>query len=347
MIVDIFLPRLDVTFKPGPLPKKRGVVIPLRKYWSDFCNILRHTHIQNGDKVRILEVPLWQITPSLVQSTSKEADLIYIPHKMKANWFLDNRVRYYMQMVIPSIFSIDKDGWCASASFSPIIKNSQTSTKIFNELKKRIKKNQSKFPQPTIQELDNFPKSYILFPCQIPHDETIRFHSDIGVEQALRVLLGWMVRYPSNYSLIVKGHPVNQDAMKPLKQIYSDFLLNLSDTSQSHRFKWIDQVSIHQLLSSADAVATVNSGVGLEAILHQKKVFTFGNADYSSIATKIMYGGSLDNAIDNLQASMLIESNISKEDYKKDCEAFIDAWYSEYYDVDNISTFSKLLKKNA
>ena len=26
---------------------------------------------------------------------------------MKANWYLDERIRYYMQMVIPNIFSID------------------------------------------------------------------------------------------------------------------------------------------------------------------------------------------------------------------------------------------------
>ena len=85
-----------------------------------------------------------------------------------------------------------------------------------------------------------------------------------------------MIRYLSNYSLVIKGHPVNQEAMKPLKKIYTEFISNLSGNHQSHKFKWIDQISVHQLLSSADSIVTVNSGVGSEAILHQKKFLHLG-----------------------------------------------------------------------
>ena len=58
---------------------------------------------------------------------------------MKDNWFLDERVRYYMQMVIPNIFSIDKSGWCASADAFPIgPKPGQISYNIYPLLKDRI-----------------------------------------------------------------------------------------------------------------------------------------------------------------------------------------------------------------
>ena len=179
----------------------------------------------------------------------------------------------------------------------------------------------------------------------IPYDETISFHSDIGVSQALEVVLEWMISYPSDYSLVIKGHPVNYSAMEPLKKVYLDFLKGLEDNSQLNRFIWLDKVSIHQVLASSDAVITVNSGVGIEAILHQKKVLTFGNADYSTIAHKIMYGGSLDTAVQNLNKTISIAEDIDSLTYKQQCEDFISAWYESYYDIENMSTFEKLLNK--
>ena len=124
-----------------------------------------------------------------------------------------------------------------------------------------------------------------------------------------------------------------------------DFLEGIDNISQLNKFIWLDQVSIHQTLASADVVITVNSGVGLEAVLHQKKVLTFGNADYSTIAHKIMYGGSLDIAVQNLQKTILLVEEINSLEYKKQCEAFISAWYESYYDVEDMSSFAKLLGK--
>ena len=54
---------------------------------------------------------------------------------------------------------------------------------------------------------------------------------------------------------------------------------------------------------------TVNSGVGLEALLHQKRVYTFGNADYANAAEKIIFGGSLKNAseaIDSILSNLIM-----------------------------------------
>ena len=67
---------------------------------------------------------------------------------MRANWYLDERVYYYMQMVIPSIFSIDSFGWCASASNWPISgsawTNNSVTPDIFDKLaQKFVRINQS------------------------------------------------------------------------------------------------------------------------------------------------------------------------------------------------------------
>ncbi len=119
MQVDIYMPRMDVMFKEGPVPKERGPIAPIRKHWLNFIEMLNVAHIGKGDQTKIYELPLWQITSERVKENSPDADMIYIPHKMRENWLLDDRIRYYMQMVIPNIFSIDPNGWGATAKSYP------------------------------------------------------------------------------------------------------------------------------------------------------------------------------------------------------------------------------------
>ena len=341
MNVDIYLPRLDVTFKKGPVPKERGKIPPLREYWLQFVKLLHKTYQKEGHTARILELPLWQISEKLVRSNSVDADIIYIPHKMKLNWFLDQRVRYYMQMVIPHIFSIDSNGWCASSTAWPIQPSDCDDDKIFSELSNRLLTNTSKFPQPQKKEVQ-LPDNFILFPCQIPHDETIQFHSDVSVEASLEALIKSIYCFP-NLALVIKGHPVNPSSMQSLKNIFDESKIKDANLKKRQIY-WIDDISIHQLLESCMAVFTVNSGVGLEAILHRKKVFTFGNADYSSISTKIIFGGSLGNAVQainhNIKDFLLY---FDEQQYASSCTKFIHSWYNCHADCENPSSFIKFL----
>ena len=260
---------------------------------------------------------------------------------MKLNWQLDSRVRYYMQMVIPNIFSIDSQGWCASASTWPISldvwKESEQTPDIFACLESRAKSNISKFQQPKHVEYD-LPEKYILFPCQIPHDETIRFHSDISVEDSLKALLT-SIQLFSNYSIVIKGHPANKESMSVLKNIYLNAKKDLDHITSSKLF-WIDDISIHQLLANCSAVFTVNSGVGLEALLHSKKVYTFGNADYAAASTKIMFGGSIKNAALAIAKEInKLDTHFANSHHDPVVKKFINSWYYSHFDCDNPDLF--------
>ena len=343
--VDIYKPRLDVAFKRGPVPKSRGPVPQIRLHWSSFCKTLANTYVVNGDKVRIIELPLWQITEEIVAKTSPSADKIYIPHKMKNNWWLDDRVLYYMQMVIPNIFSIDTDGWCASSTKWPIkIKHNcdHNDKRIFDMLCQRILENISKFKQPLVHDNLCLPDSYIFFPCQLPHDETIQHHSDLSVESSLSLTLQWIHQDLKKRHLLIKGHPANHEAMMPLKKIFNDF--KQKNPSVADRIHWIDNISIHQAIKQSEAVFTVNSGVGLEAILHQKHVFTFGHADYHSISHKISFGGSYRQAIKNINQEFS-RLDYRSLDYQKRCIGFIAAWYDDAFDTANPITFKKAIDR--
>ena len=229
---------------------------------------------------------------------------------MRENWYLDERVYYYMQMVIPNIFSIDNIGWCASASYWPIKPdNNFKNYNVYHEMKKRILNNVSKFTQPDIENL-RLPEKYIFFPCQIPHDETIQYHSDVSVEDSLEAILESLHHF-SEYSVVIKGHPANTISMKPFRDIYERYKETLPAVL-SEKILWLDNCSVHKLISDSSAVFTVNSGVGFESLLHHKHVYTFGLADYAHASHKIIYGGSKECFNSNIKNSQVTKFKMSK-----------------------------------
>lgn len=334
------MPRLDTAFKnTGPVPEKRGPIVPIRLHWVKFLKALIRRHEVLGHEVRLFEFPLWQITPDIVKANSPDADGIYVPHKMRENWWLDERVLYYMQMVIPNIFSIDSHGWCASASSYPIQPNGCANSGIYENLAARIKFNTSKFDQPDYRETNLEPR-YVFFPCQLPHDETIKYHSDVEVSDALRKTMEWVRDFnldcsssDTPRSIVIKGHPANPDAMGVLRQVYDDFLPEMNG-----RAHWVDDMSIHQLIAHSSVVVSVNSGVGLEAILHGKSIFVFGRADYDSVQ-KDCIENSLYDEMSLLARSYRELDNDDIEIYKK----FVDSWYNTHYDYENSETFNKII----
>jgi hypothetical protein len=279
-IVTIFKPRLDITFKQGPIPDRRGPVSPIRVHWQSFVERLADEHRRRGDVVAIIEKPLWQITPQFVMTVcemmikdegSVEC-IAYIPHRDRTDFPLNHpvRARYYMQTVFPHCFTIDPDGWGASMSVAPVpVEGGDANTTVYDYLRQRIMRNESKFDQPQRTGRSPHWTPYVAFLCQLPHDETIRKHSAVGVATALEATLAW-AQAMSLY-VVVKGHPVNPGSMDPLRTI-----------TRNHRFQWVDDISIHDVIEHSTAVFTVNSGSGIEAMLHGKPVFTFGRSEYET-----------------------------------------------------------------
>ncbi len=320
----ILKPRLDIMFKRSPVPRARTALSPIRVHWKNFVATLSLAHINNGDIVRVLEIPNWQIDPSLVQLL--QPDTVYIPHKQKHQFAVDIKYnpRYYMQMVFPSLFQVDPEGWGPDASVYPIKPNKTTDGIIYDELRERQLEGHSKFEQPPIQSWPDQPDQYILFPCQIPHDETIKFHSDVSVADALRMTIDWC--NSRGRTLVIKGHPVNPSSMTELKQIGKDHI-------------WADNININTCIDRAAAVVMVNSGVGIESILLGKRVGIFGRADYDSVVHKISrahYLAELDSMMMEL-AEQPAWLDIDK--YKR----FIDAYVNTMVDSTKIESYNKLL----
>lgn len=275
--VIILKPRLDVPFKNlGKIPKTKGSIIPIRKYYEDFVNKIELKHLKKNDLVKIIEKPLWQFDKKFVENLNY--DKIYVPHNCIQTFDKENtlsNVLYYMQMVFPWLFQVDNIGWCANASVWPIQPKKNHSEIIFKMYQNLLIEGKSKFLQPK-RKVINFQKKFLLFPCQIPHDQTIKLHSDISVSEGLVKTIE--IAKILKLQLIVKPHPVNMNSMEPLAKIVS------WGFKKGYDLIWADDVNIHDLLEKCEAVFTINSGVGMEALLHKKPVYCFGRSEYASVS---------------------------------------------------------------
>lgn len=321
-------PRLDCMFKKGPVPFETSPIPPIRKHWRNFVERVIAEYSSRSDiSFKVLELPLWQFTPELVNEL--KPDILFVPHKEAHSFPVENcEVFYYMQTAFPWMFSVDSKGWGAGSSKYPFNNNASDTldgVKIFRMLQNRMNDNQSKFDQPVYQSREkiNLPDYYAFFPCQIPHDETIKFHSDVTVEEALERTC--IATQELGMNLVVKGHPVNPGSMQSLKEIAKKYL----------HVVWYDDVSIHQLIQTARCTVTVNSGVGFESLLHQVPVVTFGRSEYDCVTYKV------DKDTDLGKTIKLASHSIFK--YDEVCN-FYNNWWKSCYDSTNGEDFIKLPK---
>ena len=276
MKVLILKPRLDIPFKSREAnPPKSDKPLPaIRQHWDNFVEKKRTEHLAAGDEVILIEKPFLQITKEDVESIG--ADRAYVPHHQQNTFNGDSTCLYYMQTVFPWLFTIDKLGWGGGASFvdeDPSKKDFDFGN-VFTTFQKRIEEGESKYIHDTI-EYEHDGKPFIFCPLQIPHDKTIELHSNVRVEELAISLAEWSVNHDVN--IIFKHHPANDSALLNIEREVKDF----------KRVKFLSaNVNIHSILKHADACYTINSGVGLEAMLHEIPVVRFGDAEYNNASIK-------------------------------------------------------------
>lgn len=277
----ILKPRLDVTFIYfGPISLERKPIEPIRLYWKNFVELIKQNHEKNNELVEVIEKPLWEFNIEFVKRLNFTK--IYIPHHSVETFDKKKELKnvlYYMQMVFPWLFQIDSLGWCASASVWPIKPKKNSDGNTYIKYQKLAFSGMSKFNQPSRKKI-KFNANFIVFLCQITNDETIKLHSEISVEDALIKTLDFAKT--KNIQIIVKPHPINPESMKPLGRIVLDRI------KKGENILWARNINIHDLLENCEAVFTVNSGAGMEALLHRKPVFCYGRSEYASVSHYVL-----------------------------------------------------------
>ncbi len=132
----------------------------------------------------------------------------------------------------------------------------------------------SKYPQAKAGHL-SLPKRYVFFPLQVQNDPV----SELSPLHALE-MLKTAAQYAANYEthLLVKRHPFCQSLA--VEKTLADII--------AHN-PWVKQVdaNIHTLINQAHSVITVNSGVGIEALLDGAAVYCSGASEWYAAANPL------------------------------------------------------------
>lgn len=121
--------------------------------------------------------------------------------------------------------------------------------------------------RPWLQGKDRQP--YLFLPLQVSSDTQIKLHSPVDNLGAIRH--GLDLARQHGLALVVKPHPAERDP---------EFARELDEKLKSETF-FVSNDNTNDLISSAERVLTINSTVGLEAMLYGKPVTCIGAALYA------------------------------------------------------------------
>jgi capsular polysaccharide export protein len=112
------------------------------------------------------------------------------------------------------------------------------------------------------------PEKFVFLPLQVSGDTQIKLNSDVDNLAAIR--RAWEISRKEGLDLVVKPHPAERDgnALLAIMRARRDFNYHLT------------QCGTNALLAKASVVVTINSTVGLEALVHKKRIVTLGRAIY-------------------------------------------------------------------
>lgn len=285
--VGIWLPRLDLPWKPtglarGDVPTLAADVVDLRLWWKRFAMEVAAALTAHRVDLRIFEVPAWEIDSARVDEAG--VDLALIPHRCREDFAPGATPRrFFMQQFFRPVFTLDREGWGASASVYPIDASALPPAVLgaWEHYRRLFESGslQSKFDQQrrrSHQELVNDgqlpPGKFAFFPLQIPDDQSIRYFSDVDEETALCAAVAWAER--AGIRLVVKEHPANRSSMGVLRSVLG-----------SDAVHWTE-AHVHDVIRFATGVITMNSGVGFEALFGGVPIVVMARTEYDCVAHK-------------------------------------------------------------
>jgi hypothetical protein len=257
-----------------------------------------------------------------IYNKSDDDTIIFCYHKKghrKNTWYIKESALY-------DFFSIDQGGYAGWSDFSL---NKPRDEFFFNhgsflDFSNKYRESRlSKYPQ--ISQESGLSGSYIFYPLQISDDSVIEF-SRFNFYEAI-LMVGQAAAYHGK-ELLIKRHPLCLDEnVSELLDVLIKSFDNIKMVSNN----------IHDIIKGADAIICCNSGVGLEALMYSKKVYSYGHSEYAMASHAILTEFELDN---------IFKDNFSN--YKADVsvDRFIESYLGDYcFDANNIKSIEMKIHK--
>uniref|UniRef100_UPI001168A7BA capsular polysaccharide export protein, LipB/KpsS family n=1 Tax=Vibrio cholerae TaxID=666 RepID=UPI001168A7BA len=180
----------------------------------------------------------------ILDKTSKNMN---IPQKAKGEYFGLRHVADYLFQILFGF---------------PTFSNSSVRKKIRSILGRKVEI-KKQYNHNIVSRINDF----IFFPMQVSSDTQIKINSSIDNRQAIELIVN---KYEVD-NVIIKPHPADSDVEYVLDLVENSANLNVSNENT------------YSLIMRSKHVITINSTVGLEALIFGKPVTFLGNSIFSSM----------------------------------------------------------------
>jgi len=119
---------------------------------------------------------------------------------------------------------------------------------------------------------------YFLVPLQVANDSQIHAHSDFKDSRQFiaKVIESFARHAPKDTLLVLKHHPLDRGYTE-----YASLIRHIGERlGVAERLRYVHDCHLPTLLDHARGVVTINSTVGLSALLHHAPLKTLGRANY-------------------------------------------------------------------
>jgi hypothetical protein len=132
----------------------------------------------------------------------------------------------------------------------------------------------SKYPQKT-ESSGKLPERFVFLPLQVLNDSV----SNLSFFSGLELLAAAAAQAEQlRLHLVVKRHPFCRSfAVESLLRVLSE----------KNEFFAVSDDNVHDLIERCHSVVTVNSGVGMEALIHGKPVYCTGQSEWAAAAIRL------------------------------------------------------------
>ncbi|KAB7654608.1 MAG: hypothetical protein ACRDCT_08815 [Shewanella sp.] len=195
----------------------------------------------------------------------------------------EKNVWHLKEAPVTPLFGIDRYGYSGWAEITNLPRKRQEisaisdkhAEEVIEKYRRQFKEKRiSKYPQPDEQDVE-LPAEYIFFPLQVSNDPVSQF-SPFNMLDMLKRAAEAARR--TGTTLLVKRHPFcpSVAVKRTLQQL----------TEDNPQVKVVN-LNVHTLIEHAKAVMTVNSGVGIEALIDGAAVYAAGKSEWFAAANSI------------------------------------------------------------